>query len=285
MRAFCAWLTFFALLIPTPPLFAWGGEGHAIVADIAVDHLVPAARQTLEELLGNTDLASLSSWPDQIRSALPETAPWHYVDIPSTADGYLATRDCPQDNCVVAKILWFSKILSNPKQPRAAHILAIEFLVHLVGDIHQPFHALADARGGNDIPVTAFGAQQCGPYPCQLHALWDAELIEHTGMDERQYGQSLEKEILDEHLDAGPDDPVAWANASWKLAKDALVEPGASIDEAYYRRERPVIDQQLALAGLRLAHLLNQDLSDGWTIPATPSSAPAPAPTSIPKPN
>jgi nuclease S1 len=300
MRCFKARLILFAFFLPALPALAWGPAGHAIVADIAVDHLTPAARRTLEQLLGNTDLAKLSSWPDQIRPVLPETGPWHYVDIPSTADGYVASRDCIEDNCAVAKILWFSQMLKNPKLSPSAHIVALQYLVHLVGDLHQPFHALADARGGNDIPVTVFGQRQCGSYPCELHEVWDSELIQHTGMDAKQYTAYLEKTILDEHLEAGPDDPVLWANASWTLAKEALVQPCANIDEAYYTRERPVVDQQLALAGLRLAQLLNEDLSDGWAMPAlaaspknntgstacpatNPNVAPSPAPT--PKPN
>ena len=272
MRSLLVPVTLFAFLLPAMPAVAWGPEGHAIVAGIAVDHLTPAARQTLEQLLGNTDLAKLSSWPDQIRPVLPETGPWHYVNIPSTADGYLASRDCDHDNCAVAKILWFSQMLANPKLAPSAHILALEYLVHLVGDLHQPFHALADARGGNDIPVTAFGEQQCGDYACELHSVWDSGLIRHTGMDAQQYTAYLEKMISEDHLEAGPDDPVSWANASWKLAKGALVQSCANIDEAYYTRERPIVDQQLALAGLRLAHLLNKDLEDDWAMPA-----PAPA--------
>jgi S1/P1 Nuclease len=282
---FLAWLTASLFLLSAAPAYAWGPEGHAIVAQIALDHLTPAARDKLQPLLGDTHLDAISSWPDQIRSALPETAPWHYVDIPSTADGYLATRDCPQDNCIVAKILWFSKILGDPKQSRSAQLLALEFLVHFVGDLHQPFHALADARGGNDIPVTVFGAQQCGAYACQLHGAWDSDLINHTGLDQYQYTAYLEEMIAGSHLEAGAEDPVQWANDSWKLAKEALVKPGANLDEPYYTMERPVIDRQLALAGLRLARLLNQDFlnQDLGGAPAVPAPASVPADTPKPK--
>jgi hypothetical protein len=284
---------FLILLLPALPAFAWGPEGHAVVADIAVDHLSPAARQTLQELLGNTNLAQLSSWPDQIRPVLPETGPWHYVDIPSTADGYLASRDCVQDNCVVAKIQWFSQMLQNPKLSPSAHIVALQFLIHLVGDLHQPFHALADARGGNDIPVTEFGKQQCGPYPCELHGVWDSGLIEHTGMDTQQYTAYLEKMIQNEHLEAGPDDPTQWANQSWKLAKEAMVAACTNIGEDYFTREKPIVDRQLALAGLRLAQLLNEDLATRWAVPPAAPGAPkpnakppaCPAPGASPSPN
>jgi hypothetical protein len=134
------------------------------------------------------------------------------------------------------------------------------FVVHFVGDLSQPFHAMADARGGNDIPVSVFGATQCGDYPCNLHSVWDTELIRHTGLREHLYAGELEEMITADHLRAGSADPVAWANDSLQLAKQAWVQPQTNIDEDYYLRERPVVDRQLALAGLRLARLLNEEL-------------------------
>lgn len=119
---------------------------------------------------------------------------------------------------------------------------------------------MADARGGNDIPVTVFGSAQCGDYGCNLHSVWDNELIRHTGLREHRYVHELEETIAADHLQAGPIDPVAWANESLQLAKQAWVQPQAEIDEAYYQRERPVVDRQLALAGLRLAQVLNEEL-------------------------
>jgi hypothetical protein len=96
-----------------------------------------------------------------------------------------------------------------------------------------------------------------------LHSVWDSELIAHTGLREHRYAHELEEMIAADHLQAGSDDPVAWANDSLQLAKQAWVQPQADIDEAYYLRERPVVDRQLALAGLRLARLLNEELGGG----------------------
>ena len=253
-------LLFGGLFLTASPAFAWGPEGHAIIAEIAARYLNPEAAGELRHLLGATDLSSAANWPDRVEAALPETAPWHYANIPSGANGYLASRDCPQNNCVVAKIQWFSHILADPQQSPEARLVALKFLIHLVGDIHQPFHDLADARGGNDIVVTLFGKQQCGDRACELHYVWDTALIRHTGMTRRQYADSLERMIANGKLDAGSDDPSAWADESFQLAKEALVSPGAQIGQRYYLRERPVLDRQLALAGLRLARLLNQDL-------------------------
>ena len=262
LRSGLAVLSASLLLLPNPEAWAWGSEGHCIVADIAWDHLTPATRENLQPFLEGDDLASISSWADDIRPGRPETAPWHYVNIPPDAAGY-DPKNCPNDNCVVAQINKFAQILGDPSQPFAARSEALKYLVHFVGDLSQPLHATAEARGGNDVPVTAFGAAQCGNRPCNLHSVWDNELIAHTGLDQHGYVKQLEKMITADHLQAGSDDPVAWANESWQLAKQAWVQPQSDIDQAYYQRERPVVDRQLALAGLRLAQLLNKELGGG----------------------
>jgi S1/P1 Nuclease len=259
LRLIRACLAGFLLLLPHPQAWAWGSEGHRIVADIAWNHLNDNTLQELRQYLGDNDLASISTWPDDIRSARPQTGPWHYVDIPSDASGY-EPRDCPDDNCVVAQINKFAHILGDPSQPFAARSEALKYVVHFVGDLSQPFHAMGDARGGNDIPVTVFGSTQCGDYACNLHAVWDSELIKHTGVREHRYARQLEEMIAADHLKPGPIDPVAWANQSLQLAKQAWVQPQTEIDQVYYERERPIVDRQLALAGLRLAEILNEVL-------------------------
>jgi hypothetical protein len=248
------------LLFPTPAAWAWGNEGHRIIADIAWNHLDPEVQMKLRPFLGENNLASLSVWPDDIRKDRPKTGAWHYVDIDSSASGYSA-KDCPDDNCVVAQIENFAKILADPQQPFAVRSEALNFLVHFVGDLSQPMHAMGDARGGNDVPVTVFGSAQCGDYPCNLHSVWDSELIAHSGLPEHAYVQKLEGMIAREHLKSGPVDPIAWANQSFALGKQVWVQPKTQIDQMYYEKEKPIIDQQLALAGLRLAAVLNQQLA------------------------
>ena len=248
------------LLLPAPQALAWGHEGHRIIADIAWDHLSDATLEKLEPFLGDNDLASISTWADDIRHGRPETAPWHYVDIAPNSGGYNAAADCPNDDCIVAQIGKFARILGDTTQPMEARAEALKFVVHFTGDITQPMHAMADAKGGNGIPVAVFGATQCGKYPCNLHSVWDTELIEHSGVREHRYTRQLERMIAAKHLKPGAKDPAAWANDSLKLAERAWVQPDTDIDEAYFLREKPVVDKQLALAGLRLARLLNEEL-------------------------
>lgn len=252
-------------------LFGWGQEGHAIIGQIAQDNLTPAAKKQVQALLGNETLASVASWADEIRRDRDETYNWHFVDIPKDAAGFDDARDCyrPNDthkgaqtdhqNCVVDRIEFFKKVLADKGAPQDQRVEALKFVVHFVGDIHQPFHGIDEAKGGNGIHVNEFGSPQCGKYPCNLHAAWDSDLIGHTGMDMHQYVTHLEEVIQQEHLTA-TGDPRDWANESHDLAKEALLPDGGAVDQAYYDREIKVVDQRLALAGLRLAALLNSVL-------------------------
>lgn len=267
----------FALLIGvalvTSQSFAWGPEGHRVIADIARSHLSANARAHVRELLGNDDLAAVANWADEIKSERLETAGWHFVDIPRDSAGFVESRDCFQPdarhssseqdhhNCVVDRIEIFQRVLADKNAARDQRIEALKFLVHFVGDVHQPLHAIAEARGGNDIHVIEFGSSQCGSRPCNLHFVWDIGLIEHSRRDEADYDKALEQLINREHLSvraaSTPDD---WANESFQAAKAVWVNDGGAVDEAYYRKNISVVDERLALAGLRLAKVLNEVL-------------------------
>ena len=142
---------------------------------------------------------------------------------------------------------------------------ALKFVVHFVGDIHQPFHAIGEARGGNGIHLSMFGSTTCQfegrSGPCNLHAAWDGGLIQYAARTEGQYVALIKSLIAEQHLDAGDlGNTESWANKSHKLAEQAWVEQGGSIDDKYYRTEIVVINKQLALAAVRLADLLERSL-------------------------
>ena len=271
MKNSAAFFLFF-LLLPASSL-AWGPEGHRLVGDIARGRLTSTARLHVTELLGNDDLAAVSVWADDIKGERPETYGWHFVDIPMNASGFSEPRDCyrPDEkhaytlqdhhNCVVDRITMFKQVLADRNAPRQDRIEALKFLVHFVGDVHQPMHAMGDARGGNDIHVIEFGSSQCGKYACNLHFAWDMGLIEHTGLSEAQYVSKLDRLITSRKLTSQTHGtPEEWANESFQLAKKVWVNDGGAVDEAYYNNDIRIVDQRLALAGLRLASLLNQAL-------------------------
>ena len=152
-------------------------------------------------------------------------------------------------------------MLTDKNASREQRAEALKFVVHFVGDIHQPMHAVKEAEGGNKIRVQFIGSNHCGRYDCNLHGVWDTSMILHTGLNRPGYAEHLEQVLKAEKLetDAGGT-PEQWANDSLRLVKAAWVQDGANLDEQYYRKEITVVDKQMALAGLRLARLLNETI-------------------------
>jgi hypothetical protein len=271
--------------IATPRSWAWGHEGHRLTALVADNYLTPETRAAVKDLLGKDSIADVASWADEYRQEHPETAKWHYTDTPSADPSYNRERDCPASpdpaskwrDCVVDRIAYFEMRLANKSLPRDQRAEALKYIIHFIGDIHQPFHVLGDARGGNQVAVTFMGSTQCGSYKCSLHGIWDDEMIDHHNMNEKKYTAYLLTDIQQhdwEKLSGG--NPIQWANASHQYAAKALAPNGALITKEYYTEEIDIIDSQLALGGLRLARVLNTILG-GQSVPPMPATA-APAP-------
>jgi hypothetical protein len=130
---------------------AWGPEGHSVVAEIAQRRLSPQAEKMVKRLLGRGhSLAAIASWPDDERSKRPETANWHFVDMPLSATTYDPQRDCkadPKGDCVIAALDRLHNDLRCAKDDNDK-AEALKFAVHFVGDIHQPLHTVLEAGGG-----------------------------------------------------------------------------------------------------------------------------------------
>ena len=268
-----------ACAVASSSMIAWGGQGHRLVGLIAADRLTPIAKENVQWLLDGQSLADVASWADDVRNDQQQTGFWHYLNIPPDAAGYDRDRDCPRQpavaqgsrgdrwrDCVVDRITFWEERLKDTTLDRIDRGTAVKFLVHFIGDLHQPFHALGVGRGGNDVQVRVFGEANCSndvakPSPCNLHSVWDGRLIANRKLEDRAYLEQLQKLIVDKKLGSLPaGTPEQWAVQSFRLGKEALVSPGTNIDEGYYRRHIGVIDERLALAGVRLAAVLNRSL-------------------------
>jgi hypothetical protein len=259
---------------------AWGPQGHRLVAMIAGTYLTGNARQNISWLLGTQTLADVATWADKYLDDNVQTAAWHYVNIPALATAYDRTRDCPVQprpssgidgdrwrDCVVDRILYNQQRLADASLDRADRAIALKFLVHFVADLHQPFHAIGIERGGNGIQVIAFGSTDCSTGAqssrgCNLHGIWDSGLIERRKLGDLQYLTALQQLIRTRRLDREPiGTPAEWAMESHAIAKKALVPPFGKIDDSYYASYIGIVDRRLASAGLRLAAMLNRNLS------------------------
>jgi hypothetical protein len=266
LRPATAFIALVLLIIPSNS-FAWGGDGHKIVANIAEARLTPAAKAQVDALLDGAHLADSASWADEVRRDRPATSRWHYVDIPYDATNYDAARDCQltdHGDCVIAEIARAEKVLRDTSQSKSDRAEALKFLVHFVGDMHQPLHSIerkdpatgqGDA-GGNGVHVTFFGQ------PANLHGIWDSGIIAHGGVTLEQVQKWLSTQ---DEKSLAKGDPVVWALAAhaWAISNSYRIPDDHQLGDDYVQTNVPVVIEQLGCAGVRLAAILNATLVAG----------------------
>lgn len=257
--------------------FAWGGDGHKIIAQVASAHLSPSAQVGVNSLLEGKQLPDICTWADDIRSD-PDyswSEPLHYVNVPPGATGFDSNRDCSDGRCVVTAIGKYVTTLEDKRAAVQERREAIKFVVHFVADVHQPLHTgFRRDKGGNDIRVRFFHEES------NLHHVWDELIIKKTGKKWEEYGDALEKKILasDVAIWSSNMDPAAWASESFTLATTNAypIPKDSQLGQEYYRKNLLVINQRLSMAGIRLAALLNR------VFDSRPSTAPETATASAP---
>jgi hypothetical protein len=245
----------FNVLTPTSAV-CWYDKGHRIVGLIAHANLTAEARKEIQRILpGNMTLADSAIWPDHEGRSIRDFDPLHYVNIPENASGYDQARDCPERNCMVEALKWFLAVIADKNAPIMMRRLALHFVAHLVGDMHQPLHAgRATDRGGVDILVTYRGETT------NLHFFWDTNLVElETGTEEEIANQLIASITTDERLKWQTGDPKQWTDESLMLVRSHAYTTGPSVElsDEYVEKARPIVRSRLAQAGIRLAWLLN----------------------------
>lgn len=240
---------------------AWGGQGHRMVAAIGQTRLSPEARGQVQQLLaleGRQSLSEIASWADNLRSSDPDlgrrSASWHYVNLAENGCRYDAPRHCKGDDCVVEQIGLQGALLADTRLPPQQRLQALKFVVHFVGDIHQPMHAGKGVdKGGNDHQLSVDG------HGTNLHSLWDSGMIDSTGRDDTSYLAHL-LQLPDPRL--LPANPVLWAENSCRLAvADGVYPPRGNLAADYIGKQIPLVELQLRSAGEQLGLLLNQLLA------------------------
>ena len=241
------------------PAFSWGVIGHRTSAEIAQQHLTKKAKKELRKLIGKGTLALWSNWPDFIKSdsTWNHASPWHYVDLPGHMEKEKFIEDLkklPGKNLYTQIPAMIAEIKDNSlsiEQRRTA----LYFLIHLVGDLHQPLHVGRDEdAGGNKIVVYWFDKKT------NLHSLWDSMLIEF-----QQYSYTEYAKVLDI---ADPEKVKAWQSGSLEdwfydshVLSDVIYDASPAESKLGYKYNfqfQKMLDEQLLKGGVRLAALLNQ---------------------------
>jgi hypothetical protein len=285
----------FLMLVAFPQqASAWGDMGHKTVALIAQHFLTPSAKSTIDAMLAadtdnltQHDFASEATWADKYRDSnnrrdhYQQTQAWHFIDMEiggpdiaaacfgrfPLAAGTVASNGPPKD-CVVDKAKQFADELAAPGTDAEERLFALKFLLHFVGDLHQPLHSSDNHdRGGNDVKVSADGIQHLSRD--ELHGYWDTQFVESiAGKSPPALAKMLIAQIT-------PDQEASWAAGSFEewameafmLAKDDVYgNPPLSkttpqhLDAAYVARAQNDVARQLSKAGVRLAAVLNKAL-------------------------
>jgi hypothetical protein len=273
-------------LVAAAPAHAWGDLGHEVTALIAYRHLTPEARSAVDTLLAGdadtltkADFASRATWADKYRNTHRETAAWHFVDIeiehpdltaacfgfPPLAPGQVASQGPAQD-CVVNKIEIFAAELAGSMTTPAERLLALKFLIHFVGDLHQPLHSSDhDDRGGNCVGLS--------PSPDgtdkNLHAYWDVGAVTALGQSAQAIADRLDAGVTIAEMQVwNSGTPRDWAMETFELARrhayalpsrPTCAAPGTiELSAAYEAAAQKDAAAQLQKAAIRMAGILNK---------------------------
>lgn len=251
------------LLLAPASVFAWGTLGHRTVARIAESHLTPKARQEVAKLLGTETLPLVSTWSDEIRSdaQYKETGPWHYVNVAAGLDfpAFVAQLTAtaapagPPTNAFTA-LAQVRKDLKDPKKTADERLFALKFVVHLVGDVHQPLHVgHGEDRGGNSIQTNWRNRDS------NLHSTWDGDLVEYPGLTYTEMATAYDKATPAQIKQWQQDDVSTWLFESYQLCTPIYAAAAANpkFDYKFYPAFGPSVEQQILKAGIRLAGVLN----------------------------
>mgnify|MGYP003575844098 CR=1 FL=1 len=276
----------FLLLTFTSSAYAWGPTGHRVVAEIAQRHLTRAARFKVSTLLDGQTLADVANWPDELRSdpRFDKYKPLHYATVKDGIASYRDSEKAPCGDVVVAidaftaflrtgsrQSLYAVKALTdksdgtgsdacNPQETEPmTPAQALSFLVHLMGDLHQPLHVGGADMGGNSVKVNWMDR-----WSTNLHSTWDDEMVDFERFDYTQYARFLDRASkadqrrwVSGNTIAYADEAVAMRPKVYEFPDDSGTPEVHRISYKYTGAQRDRMRQQLLKGGLRLAGVIN----------------------------
>ena len=182
--------------------------------------------------------------------------PYHFINFPKDANTYEQQRDCKLRTCIIEAIAWYVQVLKSPDAPRNETRIALRFVAHLVGDIHQPLHAgFAEDRGGNSVNVRFNGRKE------NLHSLWDTALVKLEEGTPAEIAARIQAAVTSDDVQQWQQGtPAEWALESLAIVRTQVYRIPASgeIGATYIEPSRAIVRTRFAQAGARLAWMLNQ---------------------------
>jgi hypothetical protein len=233
-------------------LLGWGKTGHRITGQISEKYLTKNAKVQIKKLIGHHDISRLANWADEIKSD-PEwnkANDWHYCTIPD-GEEYNPNKDGGK---AVQKVNEFIKTLKNKKSTKNQKRIALKFLIHLIGDLHQPLHVGNGLdRGGNDIKVNWFGE------PTNIHSIWDTKLIDFQKLSYTEYSNYLtlneNRGLINKWQKSNVLDYVYESKNARKHCYDF---EGKNLQWEYFYKNKELLEKRLLQSGIRLSGELNR---------------------------
>ena len=233
-------------------VLGWGKTGHRIVGKVAETYLTKNAKTQIKKLMGHHDLSRMSNWADEIKSdpSWKIANDWHWCTIP---DGEVYEKD-KHSGKAVEKVNDFISVLKNKKSKKEDRQIALKFLIHLIGDLHQPMHVGNGIdRGGNDIKLKWFNA------PTNLHRIWDSDLINLQELSYSEYSNYL---MLNENRGKirkwQGDDVLIYIHESRDMRTQCYDFSGENLKWEYFYKHKELLEKRLLQGGVRLSGELNR---------------------------
>lgn len=280
---------------------AWSGLGHCTVGYVAQALFTDAAANLVNDLLQNNDqfkiceadadncdICDAATWADRVRRTheYAFTAGWHFIDAQDDPPNHCAItypHDCAggeTPGCVISAITAMTAQMSDPDTSKREE--ALLFLIHFIGDAHQPLHTEKLSRGGNDIDICFFDKCGSDSRPMELHAIWDAEIPDkHRGVADsskwpvmKEAGKAWADDLAasqvpqilamtDDCLDINTAQKCAlkWAGEANAHVCDYVLKDFpfqmTSLGDDYFNGAVPIVDELIAKAGVRLGNWIN----------------------------
>jgi hypothetical protein len=275
------------LLTLSSSAYGWGPTGHRVVAEIAQRHLTPAAQAKVSSLLDGRTLADVANWPDELRSdpRFDKYKPLHFATVKDGVTSYRNAEKAPCGDVVVAidaftaflrtgsrESLYVVKALAdktdgtgegacNPQETAPlSEAMALSFLVHLMGDLHQPLHVGGTDQGGNKVSVNWMDR-----WKTNLHSTWDDEMVDFERLDYKEYARFLDRASAADVTRWQTGDTISYADEAVAMRPKLYVFPDDSgkpavhkVSYKYTGAQRNRMREQLLKGGLRLAGVLNE---------------------------
>lgn len=242
------------MLVFSGQVFAWGQTGHRVVGLVAERHLSKKARKRINQILQDNSLAEVSTWMDDIRSdpIYNYTADWHWVTIPDNLTYEQSAKNPKGD--VVMKIEELAAALKSKKLSTEKEQESLKFLIHLVGDLHQPLHVGGkDDSGGNAVKVQWFGQ------PSNLHRVWDSDMIDSKNLSYTDLAGFLDEPSKSQIKIWQSGTVREWAEGM-KVYRPQIynLPPDSKLGYRYSYDNFNTVELVLLEGGIRLAGLLNE---------------------------